>query len=95
MSNIIKSILPDENMKVVGHEAVGEQLYFVGVVFDWLGEWSCLPGVSRKVGVGQVEVEIAEECLVICFVLKDDSFLDTSIVDVVVRTRLVIFDTMF
>jgi hypothetical protein len=47
------------------------------------------------VGVGEVEVEIAEEGFVVSFVLENGTLLDTTVENVVVGTRLIFFDTIF
>lgn len=35
MANVVKSILLDEEMEVVGHEAVGEESDSVSVILYW------------------------------------------------------------
>ena len=80
---------------MIWHETVREESNTSCVVFEWFGDRPSLPGVSRKVWVGEVEVEITEEGFVVGIVLKNCSLLYPTIVDVVISTGLILFYTMF
>ena len=80
---------------MVGHETVGKESDSICVIIYGERGWAYLSGVSRKVGIGQVYVEVAEESFVVSIILENYPLFYTAIVDMIVRTRFVFFDTMF
>lgn len=95
MGDIVAFALSHEHVEMIWHETVREESNTACVVFEWFRDRPSLPGVSRKVGRSEVEMEIAEESFVVGIVLENCAFFYPTIVDVVVGTWTVLFDTMF
>lgn len=94
MANAVIRILFEHEMKMVGHEAVGEELDFSGIVFESLrGRY--LRGLSSKVGDSEIELKIGEESGVVFGVFENEALVDATVVEVVVATWLVLFERIF
>lgn len=94
MTNAIIRILFEHEMEVIGHETVGEELDFAGIVFESLrGRY--LRGLSSKVGDSEIKLEVGEESGVVLGVFEDETLVDPTVVEVVGATSSVFFERIF